>query len=303
MPGDKDKARVSCLSVYPNPPPVRRLIGPPDKLLWIQCLPIGPLRPLPIDNVQQQWQTQLRRPKPGRPMPPSSSSSSGCRCTHQVSLDALSKAVSNRFRSRKRCAADTSVPCLRVERRLPRDRRWSPASKLAARRCGASRRGLPGGRCQRNAALGQRAPAGAEQAAVHVAAAEHHPHGRRRGGCAAAPGGQHLGRGPGVNVAACASPGAVPSAGPPSARDTCHAVCDTAISCPSRLPAAAAQTPPLVQCSQPLPHTPSHPHPNTTQGLWVYPSEQMFYNAMKRKGWSPAEDDMAAVVAIHNSGQ
>jgi hypothetical protein len=36
--------------------------------------------------------------------------------------------------------------------------------------------------------------------------------------------------------------------------------------------------------------------------VWVYPSEQMFYNAMKRKGWSPAEDDMAAVVAIHNAG-
>ena len=34
---------------------------------------------------------------------------------------------------------------------------------------------------------------------------------------------------------------------------------------------------------------------------WVYPSEQMFYNAMKRKGWSPTEDDMPAVVAIHNA--
>ena len=28
--------------------------------------------------------------------------------------------------------------------------------------------------------------------------------------------------------------------------------------------------------------------------MWVYPSEQMFYNAMKRKGWSPSEDDMTA---------
>jgi cytochrome c heme-lyase len=27
----------------------------------------------------------------------------------------------------------------------------------------------------------------------------------------------------------------------------------------------------------------------------------MFYNAMKRKGWAPAEDDMTAVVAIHNA--
>jgi cytochrome c heme-lyase len=27
----------------------------------------------------------------------------------------------------------------------------------------------------------------------------------------------------------------------------------------------------------------------------------MFYNAMRRKGWSPSEDDMTAVVAIHNA--
>ncbi len=32
----------------------------------------------------------------------------------------------------------------------------------------------------------------------------------------------------------------------------------------------------------------------------MYPSEQMFYNAMKRKGWSPSEQDMQSVVAIHN---
>jgi len=36
--------------------------------------------------------------------------------------------------------------------------------------------------------------------------------------------------------------------------------------------------------------------------VWVYPSEQMFYNAMRRKGWTPSEDDMTAVVAIHNAG-
>lgn len=27
----------------------------------------------------------------------------------------------------------------------------------------------------------------------------------------------------------------------------------------------------------------------------------MFYSAMKRKGWDPREDDMKAVVSIHNS--
>lgn len=34
---------------------------------------------------------------------------------------------------------------------------------------------------------------------------------------------------------------------------------------------------------------------------WVYPSEQMFFNAMRRKGWDPIERDMAAVVKIHNA--
>ncbi|KAJ1975962.1 Cytochrome c1 heme lyase [Dimargaris xerosporica] len=33
---------------------------------------------------------------------------------------------------------------------------------------------------------------------------------------------------------------------------------------------------------------------------WVYPSEQMFYNAMKRKNWQPNEGDMKSVVEIHN---
>lgn len=52
---------------------------------------------------------------------------------------------------------------------------------------------------------------------------------------------------------------------------------------------------------------------------WTYPSQQMFYNAMRRKGWSPREEDMpryapstrhpsrlshsasSSVVAIHNT--
>ncbi|CAG8542130.1 5785_t:CDS:2 [Ambispora gerdemannii] len=35
--------------------------------------------------------------------------------------------------------------------------------------------------------------------------------------------------------------------------------------------------------------------------LWVYPSEQMFFNAMKRKNWQPREEDMRVVVPIHNA--
>ncbi len=34
---------------------------------------------------------------------------------------------------------------------------------------------------------------------------------------------------------------------------------------------------------------------------WEYPSPQMFYNAMLRKGWTPSERDMDTVVTIHNS--
>lgn len=34
---------------------------------------------------------------------------------------------------------------------------------------------------------------------------------------------------------------------------------------------------------------------------WVYPSEQQFYNAMRRKGWdAPDEANMASVIQIHN---
>jgi cytochrome c heme-lyase len=34
--------------------------------------------------------------------------------------------------------------------------------------------------------------------------------------------------------------------------------------------------------------------------FWVYPSQQQFYNAMKRKNYDPQEDDMSIVVPLHN---
>lgn len=34
---------------------------------------------------------------------------------------------------------------------------------------------------------------------------------------------------------------------------------------------------------------------------WEYPSPQMFFNAMKRKGYRPYEEDMVTVVSIHNA--
>ncbi|KAF9350783.1 Cytochrome c1 heme lyase [Mortierella sp. AD094] len=43
------------------------------------------------------------------------------------------------------------------------------------------------------------------------------------------------------------------------------------------------------------------PDPDSDQDkVWIYPSEQMFFNAMKRKNWNPREEDMKFVVPIHN---
>lgn len=44
--------------------------------------------------------------------------------------------------------------------------------------------------------------------------------------------------------------------------------------------------------------TPDH-QPKATE-KWVYPSEQQYYNAMRRKGYNPAEKDIPAVLFIHN---
>lgn len=44
------------------------------------------------------------------------------------------------------------------------------------------------------------------------------------------------------------------------------------------------------------------PHANVGdhQTTWMYPSPQMFYNAMQRKGHTPDAGDMDLVVTIHN---
>lgn len=36
-------------------------------------------------------------------------------------------------------------------------------------------------------------------------------------------------------------------------------------------------------------------------GNWIYPSQEMFFNAMKRKGHEAQEKDMSSVVPIHNA--
>jgi hypothetical protein len=38
-----------------------------------------------------------------------------------------------------------------------------------------------------------------------------------------------------------------------------------------------------------------------TTGNWIYPSEQMFFDAMKRKAYNPEQADMKTIVPIHNA--
>ncbi|KAJ2861126.1 Cytochrome c1 heme lyase [Coemansia erecta] len=44
-----------------------------------------------------------------------------------------------------------------------------------------------------------------------------------------------------------------------------------------------------------------HEDKEEKKDVWIYPSEQMFFNAMKRKRWDPQEPDMKYVVPIHNA--
>ena len=46
-------------------------------------------------------------------------------------------------------------------------------------------------------------------------------------------------------------------------------------------------------------HDPRYQDPRS--GNWIYPSEEMFFNAMKRKDWDPRAEDMRAIVPIHNA--
>lgn len=58
----------------------------------------------------------------------------------------------------------------------------------------------------------------------------------------------------------------------------------------------------------PSPTTSSHSPANSehesgtsTSGNWIYPSEQMFFNAMKRKNYDPQAEDMKSIIPIHNA--
>ena len=57
-----------------------------------------------------------------------------------------------------------------------------------------------------------------------------------------------------------------------------------------------ASTIPISERNDALPE-----HQKDAGTTWQYPSEQMFFNAIKRKGWTPKEEDMTNVIAIHNA--
>merc|ERR1712137_516816 len=74
----------------------------------------------------------------------------------------------------------------------------------------------------------------------------------------------------------------------------------------NRMPAPNQQ--PHPDQSKPLPthrvrsSIPRGAAPEPDKEKWEYPSEQMFYNALRKKGWQGVkEDDIPAIVAIHNT--
>lgn len=80
--------------------------------------------------------------------------------------------------------------------------------------------------------------------------------------------------------------------------------CDSdAIDSANNMPKVSEQAP---QADQKIPLAKEReistiPRANSDDKLWVYPSEQMFFNAMRRKNWRPEEQDMQVVVPIHNA--
>ncbi|KAI9496266.1 cytochrome c/c1 heme-lyase [Zychaea mexicana] len=80
--------------------------------------------------------------------------------------------------------------------------------------------------------------------------------------------------------------------------------CDSdAIDARNNMPSVAQQTPVPGQ-KMPLGverEISTIPRADVEEQKWIYPSEQMFFNAMRRKNWNPEERDMSVVVPIHNA--
>ncbi|CAG8600000.1 6_t:CDS:2 [Diversispora eburnea] len=57
---------------------------------------------------------------------------------------------------------------------------------------------------------------------------------------------------------------------------------------------------PLPNINQRIPLETKHEN-EIEKKVWIYPSEQMFFNAMKRKNWNPREEDMSVIIPMHNA--
>jgi cytochrome c heme-lyase len=65
-------------------------------------------------------------------------------------------------------------------------------------------------------------------------------------------------------------------------------------------PPSSAPSP--VGCTSEAESTPlSSVDPHMKDGRWVYPSQQQFYQAMKRKNHQPDPNQMAVIVPLHNA--
>jgi len=97
------------------------------------------------------------------------------------------------------------------------------------------------------------------------------------------------------------------------------------IPCQSSIPKSARAKPPTIPADvpkenliaaglpvpeeQPLACTSDAAAPATTpetktqteDETWTFPSHQRFYNAMRKKGWNPREEDIPYIVSIHNT--
>ncbi|OMJ07248.1 putative cytochrome c1 heme lyase [Smittium culicis] len=94
-------------------------------------------------------------------------------------------------------------------------------------------------------------------------------------------------------------PRADPSRGSAVSESTCPAK-DSSLACPvshsnDDLKNKSSDTPAIAEGKS------SDSKIVDTENVWVYPSEQMFYNALKRKNYNVQEAEMKSIVPIHNA--
>ncbi|KAL5115044.1 Cytochrome c1 heme lyase [Pleosporales sp. CAS-2024a] len=97
-----------------------------------------------------------------------------------------------------------------------------------------------------------------------------------------------------AHARANSSPPTTPAPSPPSA------------SSPLQLGTARqVSTIPRASASSPSSHQPANSERDTgadpSTGHWIYPSEQMFFDAMRRKSYDARASDMRTIVPIHNA--